>query len=59
MTGLGLAITIASIWAVIAFGLVGLFIYRYCKFCRIFSSNAAGRTRAGEIIATMEASTCS
>ncbi|CAI0859557.1 hypothetical protein [Serratia proteamaculans] len=37
MTGLGLATTIASIWAVIAFGLVGLFIYRYCKFCRVFN----------------------
>ncbi|CAI2448862.1 hypothetical protein [Serratia proteamaculans] len=39
MTGLDLAITIAiaSIWAVIAFGLVGLFFYRYCKFCRVFN----------------------
>ncbi|HEJ7889694.1 TPA: hypothetical protein SMI07_001705 [Serratia liquefaciens] len=37
MTGLDLAITIASIWTVIAFGLVGLFLYSYCKFCREFN----------------------
>ncbi len=37
MTGLSVAFALATVWAVIAFGLVGLFAYRYCKFCRAFN----------------------
>ncbi|HGM6743442.1 TPA: hypothetical protein ACXJM1_003020 [Serratia marcescens] len=32
-----LCFVIATIWAVVAFGLVGLLAYRYCKFCRAFN----------------------
>lgn len=46
MTVLGLAITIASIWAVFAFGLVGLFIYRYCKFCRYLTASVCNQKDA-------------
>ncbi len=29
--------TLAAVWAVVAFGLVGWVVYRYCKFCRAFN----------------------
>lgn len=33
--------TLAAIWAVVAFGLVGWVAYRYCKFCRAFNRAAS------------------
>ncbi|CAI0720207.1 Uncharacterised protein [Serratia liquefaciens] len=30
-------LTLAAVWAVIAFGLAGLLAYRYCRFCRAFN----------------------
>ncbi|BEO08239.1 hypothetical protein SMQC15_11510 [Serratia marcescens] len=29
--------SLAAVWAVVAFGLVGWVAYRYCKFCRAFN----------------------
>ncbi len=34
---MALFFVLAAIWAVVAFGLVGLLAYRYCKFCRTFN----------------------